>query len=275
MTQLDASTIEELSAFLTSNDGPRYLSVQKLRDFLGRAGITDIPGPEGMTRRDLARQALSSADSAELAILRLADPREFPGDTPAWEETLSELGKILRPESLTITHDDRRRPAIVPLTAQGDSQELRGIALKVSLDEVILDPALAAVAQDRLAEAERCQGAGAYMAAIIMLGSLLEGVLIAAIQERPHAELRRPIESTPLQDLINVAHKEHWIQFDAHRGSDILRQYRNLVHPRLQLAIGHHPDADTLDICRSVVNAALNDLAATTPRHPGATGPGA
>ena len=101
------------------------------------------------------------------------------------------------------------------------------------------------------------------MASIIMLGSLLEGVLVAAAQERPHKPLRRDLDHTGLQELITLAHDEHWIQFDAHHGSDLVRQYRNLVHPRLQLTIGHLPDADTLDICRSVVNAFLNDLAAT------------
>jgi len=65
-----------------------------------------------------------------------------------------------------------------------------------------------------------------------------------------------------LQDLINLAHREGWIQFEAQLGSELVRQYRNLVHPRLQLATGHFPDADILDMCRSVVNAIFNDLAA-------------
>ena len=270
MTDLDASTIEEIAAFLTSSEAPRYLSEAKLREFLRRAGIEEIPEAGTMTRRDLARQALTSGNSngninAERVILRLADPREYPNNKATYEETLRELGEILASEGLTITHDERGRPAITALATQQRVDGLRGIKLNVSLGQVIRDPALAAVAQERLDEADRCQAGGAYMASIIMLGSLLEGVLVAAAQERPHRPLRGnpPIRNVGLQALINLAHEERWIQFDAHLVSDLVRQYRNLVHPLMQLAIGHYPDADTLDMCQSVVNAILNDLAAT------------
>jgi hypothetical protein len=249
MIELDTGTIEEIAAFLVSNDGPRYLSGPKLREFLQRAGIEEIPDSGDVT-------------NAQLAVLRLADPREYGADRTAYEETLRELREILLPEGLQIIHDERGRPSIVTLTSQEGGQGLRGIELKVSLGQVIQDPALAAVAQERLNEADRCSTADAYMACIIMLGSLLEGVLLAAVQERPHGPLPKALQKMGLQDLINLAHEERWIQFDAQLGSELVRQYRNLVHPRLQLATGHFPDADTLDMCRSVVNAIFNDLAA-------------
>ncbi|MEV0561460.1 hypothetical protein [Dactylosporangium sp. NPDC050588] len=71
-------------------------------------------------------------------------------------------------------------------------------------------------------------------------------------------------ENWTLSRLINVAHQQQWIQADVHGFADKLREYRNLVHPHAQVRKGHAPDRDTLNMCWPVINAALNDLAATS-----------
>jgi len=269
MIELDPSTLDELAALIAGDgDRPVYRSGQKIREFLTRAGISSLPDFSAMHRREATRQALnghySDMSNAERAVLRLADRREYPSSNDAYHDTLRELGEILSAEGLQVVHDDRGRPGITTVITSQVEARLHDVQLKVTLDQVIGDPELIAVAQERLNEARACHEAGAYMAAIIMLGSLLEGALIAAAQERPHEPLPRPIERTSLQELIKLAHKHGWIQFDAQLGADLVRQYRNLVHPHLQLReIGHLPDADTLDMCWPVVNATLNDLAAT------------
>lgn len=275
MIELDASTKDEVARLMTGDEDRRFRRTEKqLRDFFQRAGIKDVPYDDRPTRSLLARRALEGSNdgisNAERAILRLADPREYSSDKDAYEESVRQLGEILSTEALQITHDERNRPAIIPLELPPEPEAALGdVELKVSLDQVISDPDLEAVAQERLNEARSCHSAGAYMSSIIMLGSLLEGVLIAAVKERPHGQLPKPIERMGLQDLIDFAHKQRWIQFDAQLGSQLVRQYRNLVHPDLQLRqIGHLPDADTLDMCWPVVNAILNDLAATARNKP-------
>jgi hypothetical protein len=275
MIELDASMKDEIARLMTG-DEDRMLrrTEKKLREFFQNAGIEGVPDDDRPTRLLLARRALDGGSdgvsNAERAILRLADQREYSSDKAAYEEAVRQIGKILSVEGLQIVYGERNRPAITALDLASKSETtLRDVELKVSLDQVITDPDLTAVAQERLNEARACHNAGAYMSAIIMLGSLLEGVLIAAIRERPHGQLPRPVENMSLQDLIALAHKQRWIQFDAQLGSQLVRQYRNLVHPDLQLRqIGHLPDADTLDICWPVVNAILNDLAATGHNTP-------
>jgi hypothetical protein len=240
-----------------------------LREFFARARI-EVRNSGATSRRELARQALSGGTgevtNAELAILRLADPREYAADRSVYEETVHELGEILRPESLKLVHDGRGRPTLVELNvAQEVDNRLRGITLNVPLDQVVRDPALAVVAQERLDEADLCNRAGAYVASIIMLGSLLESVLLAAVQERLRRQPPKPLDRLALLDLIKLARKEGWIQLDAELGSELVRQYRNQVHANRRLAMGHRPDADTLSMCWPVVYAILNDLAATAP----------
>lgn len=267
MNELDPSTIDEIAAFLVDRDSPRYLSEPKLREFFARAGI-EVRDSGATSRRDLVRQALTGGTSevtnAELAILRLADPREYAADRSVYEETIRELGEILLPESLKLVHDGRGRPSLVELSvAQEADNRLRGITLKVSLDHVVRDPAIAVVAQERLNEAELCNQAGAYVASIIMLGSLLESILLAAVQERLQRPPPKPLDRLGLLDLIKLAREEGWIQLDAELGSELVRQYRNQVHANRRLAMGHRPDADTMSMCWPVVYAILNDLAAT------------
>lgn len=269
MNELDPSTIDEIAAFLVDNDSPRYLSGPKLREFLARAGI-EVQDSGATSRRELARQALSGGTgkvtNAELAVLRLADPREYAADRSVYEETIREIGEILRPEGLKLVHDDRGRPALGELSVARESDDrLRGITLKVSLGQVVRDPALAMVAQERLHEAELCNRAGAYVASVIMLGSLLESVLLAAAQERLRRPPPKPLDRLGLLDLIKLAREEDWIELDAELGSELVRQYRNQVHANRRLAMGHPPDADTLGMCWPVVYAILNDLAATAP----------
>lgn len=267
MIELDPSTLDELTALIAGDgDRPVYRSAAKLRVFLERAGISPPPDFATLPRRDAVRKALSGIQgdntNAELAVLRLADRREFTSGNTAYEDTQRELGEILGRENMQVIHDAQGRPNLTSI--QKDKDTLYEVRLKVKLNQVINNPDLVAVNQERLNEANSCQKVKAYMSSIIMLGSLLEGVLLAAVSERSHRQLPKPIDRMGLQDLMDFAHKEGWIQFDAHKGSELVREYRNLVHPHLQVRrIGHPPDEDTLAMCWPVVNATLNDLAAT------------
>jgi hypothetical protein len=270
MIDLDSNTKDEIARLITGDEDRRLRRTEKkIREFLQNAGIKGVPDNDQPVRLLLARRALDGSSdgisNAERAILRLADRREYSSDNATYEETARQLGEILGVESLQIVYDERNRPSIVPLElTRAPETTLGNVELKVSLDQIIRDADLLAVAQERLNEARTCQRAGAYMSSIIMLGSLLEGILIAAVRERPHEKLPAPVEKIGLYNLIILARKHGWIQFDAQLGSQLVREYRNLVHPDLQLReIGHLPDSDTLDICWPVVNAILNDLAAT------------
>lgn len=137
----------------------------------------------------------------------------------------------------------------------------------MAFTDIVSDPGLARAVQLRLDEARICQEHGAYTSAVIMLGSLLEGVLVHAADVRTATvPLTRPARDTRLQDLIQHAHTNQWIDQDAKMASDLLRTYRNLVHPLAEKRAKHSADFDTADLCWSTVNAVLNDLAASNPQ---------
>lgn len=268
MGRLDDSTIDEIARLICGDDGPLYRKGWELQGFLSRAGIADVPEYDGSPRRLWTNEVIAGGDgdrehsNAELAALRLADPREYVSEKAAYQEVLRRVDEVLRPEGLRVVRDGYGRPAFT----NADPGVMR-VELRVSMDQVVSDPALAAVIQQRLDEARLCHDCGAYIATIIMLGSLLEGVLLSAAAARLTGPPPRPLDRMGLQELIELAHREGWIQVDVKMGSELIRSYRNLVHPRAQVRMGAPPDSDTVDICWPVVNATLNDIAATATRR--------
>jgi hypothetical protein len=131
------------------------------------------------------------------------------------------------------------------------------LQLTASLTNILSDPDFGLQLRTRLDEAHICWQSGARTAAIIMLGSLLEGVLydVALAQ---HAGGPRPTDH--LQSLIELAAEKQWIAQDVINYAHVLRNHRNLVHPKKQLTQRYAPDDDTVRIAWNVVVAALNDL---------------
>jgi hypothetical protein len=137
-------------------------------------------------------------------------------------------------------------------------------------------PDLKRILEDRWIEAQTCQNAGAYVAAVIMMGSVLEGVLFAiGHNNRPqcYRAARAPktrdgkqvhLEDWNLNTLIDVAVELGWIKTDRGQFSHALRQSRNIVHPWEHMATRADFDEATCRTCWHVLNAAVDDLLRVT-----------
>jgi len=133
-------------------------------------------------------------------------------------------------------------------------------------------PGLEAILQARWLEAQTCQNAGAYLAAVILMGSILEGLLLAAASEhRPvcyraaQAPKRKdgtvlPVEEWKLTHLIDVAVEASWIKTDRGKFSHALRESRNIVHPWEHMTSKADFDEATCKTCWHVLNASVEDL---------------
>lgn len=134
-------------------------------------------------------------------------------------------------------------------------------------------PKLEQVIKDRWMEAQKCQRAGAHLAAVILMGSILEGLLLARCQMSP-AEANRstrspknrksgaplPIHEWPLNAMIDVAGDVGWLKVDRSKFSHALRESRNIVHPWQHAATNADFDEATCKTCWQVLVAAVQDL---------------
>ncbi|MBF9132110.1 hypothetical protein I0C86_24585 [Plantactinospora sp. S1510] len=266
---VDDNTLEEIARIACGGeDLPVYRRGTELPKLLQQAGWDNVPRYNGEHRRDWltqhlrARRAVPGAIDA--VVCRLVDRREYihRNEPLAVAEVTQIINVLLAAEGYEVIHA-QGRPTVRPYKPASDHEQAAPeTALHVSITDLISDPELASVLEDRLNEARICDRNGAYTSAIIMLGSLLEGVLLDAVKTRMPDGTRSP-DKLYLSDLIEAAHQNKWIQADVRRFASVLREYRNLVHPNAQVRLGHAPDRDTLSMCWPVINAALNDLAAT------------
>ncbi|MGB6247876.1 MAG: hypothetical protein WBF54_02115 [Terriglobales bacterium] len=113
---------------------------------------------------------------------------------------------------------------------------------------IVSDDLMKKILEDRWTEIAACVTAKTPLAATVMMGGLLEGVLYARIDKladkkpvftaaaAPKDKLGKtqPLREWTLQNYIDVAHEIGWITQTVHDISDVVRDYRNYIHPHKQ-----------------------------------------
>ncbi|MFC7326187.1 hypothetical protein [Marinactinospora rubrisoli] len=263
---LDANTLEELARVICGDEHLYYRKGYEIARFLKHAGWQRVPEYDGEYRKEwtLARLTEHREDPIELekVLLRLADPREYLDEPDQLPAVISAVNGFLIHEGVRLENPGGRPRLIAcdPSLAHPGSQG--PVELRAAMTDLISDQKMARLLQHRLDEARTCYANGAHVAAVIMLGSLLEGVLVHVVQERDVSLLcNKSPDKVSLETLIKICHDAGWIGADVERFCHELRRYRNFVHPRAEIREAHTPDRDTLDMCWPVVNAVLNDIA--------------
>jgi hypothetical protein len=129
------------------------------------------------------------------------------------------------------------------------------------------------IIESRLAEARVAMGAGAYLATVLLCGSVLEAVLLGAAQKQP-ARFNQAVASPKAKDgsvrrlhewslaqFIDVASEIDLLKPDVKKFGHSLRDFRNYIHPYEQMASGFTPDQHTAKVCFQVLKAALASVA--------------
>lgn len=144
---------------------------------------------------------------------------------------------------------------------------------------LIADAQMQTILSARWDECVRCLRADAPLAATVMMGGLLEALLLARINRETNkapiftamtapkdkAGQTKPLNDWTLKNYIEVVHELGWISVSAKDVGEVLRDYRNYVHPFKQLSHGVHlKQADgsllweiTKNLSRQVLASAL------------------
>ena len=280
MRPLDVRTVERLTDVICDLGGPYERRGGDLQRLLEAAGWPEAVEYDGSPRVPWLRENLLSRreDTAlmERVICRVCDALEFDEGEAAARLARKVVNQVLESEGLMVTVVGGR-PVLGEIVEGGDGLSMSlPDDLEERLSNIIADPQAVKLLTERAAEAEACVRGSAHTLALIGLGSFLEGVLYAVLREHApdmtdkfvDADGRRvPWERANLAHMINVAHSRKWIQVDAKEFIHKVRDYRNLVHPRLQFDLGLVPDDDTVMMCVGPVRAVLNDLAASLPER--------
>lgn len=289
---LDASTLEVIAETICGGGGGSgaaeytapgvYRSKSEICAFFGRANAP--ARGQSSTRKWFVLESLQDLNqenggdlvsrALEKVILRLANPQEYRGDMPLTQGVMNHLNRVLILEGLEVVLDGVR-PRLREVQAGVPQQRPKGNVHETPPDFVRLgvEPRLAEILAGRWNEAQKCVDSAAHLSAIIMMGSVLEGVLLSKAESNLATVNRataapkdkttgkpRAIHDWSISTLIDVAHEVGWLQGDVKRFSHSLRESRNIVHPYFHRTQPDDPDADTCSICWQVVRAAVSDL---------------
>jgi len=262
---LDDNVLERLASLICGDDDDfLYRQGYELVKFFKAAGLSDVGQFDGYRRSwtfDQLKRRRKDPDALRAVILRLADPREYLDEDFARVAVVDELNRLLAFEGYQVIYE-RGRPVLIQHDGASNRFSAQTPAeLTASLADIVSDPTFGRQLQQRLDEAHACWKAGAPTAAIIMLGSLLEGVLYDVATNRADFGWK---PTDHLQTLIGLARDKKWIAREVAEYADVLRNHRNLVHPKKQLIQSYEPEDDVVRIAWNVVVAALNDLAPPT-----------
>lgn len=184
----------------------------------------------------LDKEALNAANKIFDSILKAS---ERAGSRSQYQQSL----KRLRAELLEIR--SKQMLASTKVASTGD--------MPPSFAGLIPDEKMQDILVRRWGECVTCLHAPAPMAATVMMGGLLEGLLLARVNREPNQQPIRTAKSAPkdrktgnplplkdwaLKDFIDVAHELRWITVSAKDVSIVLRDYRNYIHPQKELSHG-------------------------------------
>jgi hypothetical protein len=146
---------------------------------------------------------------------------------------------------------------------------------KVDVDSLGLQTDICEIIKSRLKEIEVCVSGNASLAAIILIGSILEGVLLNMANAYPQQFNQSlvapkntgtgkvlPFVNWNLNSFIDVAFDIGMLNKDVKKFSHVLREFRNYIHPYQQMSSQFYPDKQTSVICFQVLKAAINQIGA-------------
>ncbi|MGH8200467.1 MAG: hypothetical protein ACREVO_08900 [Steroidobacteraceae bacterium] len=115
------------------------------------------------------------------------------------------------------------------------------------------DATMRSILERRWNESQRCVQAGAPLAATVMMGGLLEALFVAranlmsdksplfrakAAPKDSKTGKTIPLQGWKLSQYIDVAAELNWISHSGKTVADVLREYRNYIHPEKERAHG-------------------------------------
>ena len=146
------------------------------------------------------------------------------------------------------------------------------ITYDVDIDKLKLDAAISDIVKARLTEVESCISHDASLSAVIMIGSIMEGILLGIASSHPkefnqaasapkdqQGKNRKFYEWT-LNNYIDVASEIGILKPDVKKFSHAVRDFRNYIHPYQQMATQFSPDKHTALICLQVLKAAIYQI---------------
>lgn len=287
--KLDMATLDSLADFICGDDTTRYpvyRSSSFLTRFFQNIGINAIH--DGSTRKWWTLEILKQLQPADIekVILRLSDLREYKGSKESLKLAVKSMNEILLMDNLSVGFEGNRsilkRATPIDLNedeilkyqpAQNEEEFLKQqFTEEIKIGELGFDSIITNYLQSRVNEIQSCPKNKVALGSIFLLGSTLEGLLLATALNNHSvftSSTSAPKDKTgnikkiydwKLNELIDVSYAVGFLGLDIKKFSHVLRDFRNYIHPYQQMSQNFNPDQQTVDICWQVFKSVFSQL---------------
>jgi len=279
---LNDTTLESLRDFI--NGKTEYRSGPELVKFFNSLGFNDTyyrGFPSRWQYTDEKLNQINGTPEIEKCIKMLFAPQKFIGDFKRLDQLINEFNQYLAFDGWKIIRDGKEIKFTeadqidfsYPSELDNEKLFLEKEFGELHLEKLGLDNDITNILLLRIEEIKNCMTAHAPLAAIILLGSVLEGILLGIANQMPkefNQSNSAPKNATnnavkrfqewSLANFIDVAYDLELINKDIKLYSQSLRDFRNYIHPYVQLTSKFIPNDETAKISFQVLKAAIFQL---------------
>lgn len=290
-------TLTELRKIINGDDVPCaiYRKGQDLVKFFNKLGSNEIYGsgfPSRWKYTDEKLRQINGTPEIDKCIKMAFAPVSFRGRINELDALITYFNKTLQFDKWQVVREedvirlkkiDKVIIEEVDNSNNGDvlitEDDFLKLSFNVDISKIGLEPFLSKNMSMRLREAEFCALGDAPLSAVVMIGSILEGILLGLAVMYPkdfNCSKSAPknnegkVKMFPdwsLKDLIDVATEVGCLKLDVKKFSHFVRDFRNYIHPNQQIICNFSPDKNTALICLQVLKAAICQISNFRKKH--------
>ena len=280
--QLSKKTLEQLRVIINGDGTSDYRTGAQLVTFFNGLGFHDRYGqgfPSRWIYTDDRLERINGTPEIDKCIKNVFAVVNYVGRISELDEKISNFNQYLVFDKWKIIRDNaaikfQKLDHVVIESPRSMTEE--DVFLKKSFEVNIASLGLPLNLNDiidkRLKEVEICVKNEATLSAVIMIGSIMEGILlgIASLYPRQFNQAQsapkdkngavKKLPEWTLNNYIDVATEIGFLKQDVKKFSHAVRDFRNYIHPYSQMATQFFPDKQTAIICFQVLKAAINQI---------------
>lgn len=285
MMLLCEKSIEKLRIIINGDDTADYKSGPNLVSFFNKLGFDDSYGsgfPSRWIFTEHKLNEINGTNKLEKCIKAIFAVNNYIGRIDYLDSLISEFNQYLAFDKLKVIRDNEKiliekldRIIIFPNKEEPNISEKEFLQLEFdkSIDDIGLNYNITEILKTRMVEAESNIKVGCSLSAIILIGSIAEGVLLGVATKYPRifnmansAPTNRndgkvkAFNAWTLNDFIETAYELNIIYEDVKKFSHVLREFRNYIHPYQQLCSKFNPNINTAAICLQVLKALIEQV---------------
>lgn len=262
------------------NEETEYRSGPMLVAFFQELGFEDSYGQDFPSRSQYTDEKLAQINGTPnliQCIRNLFCPRKFIEDMEKLDGHISDLNQHLAFDKWRMARNQAELTFQELKTVEIDEASDGGGQVEseigdADLAKLGLGKQIAEIISYRLSEIDRCYSSNAPLAVIFLAGSTLEGILLGIAMQYPKefnqtktapkdgAGRTREFKEWKLNAFLNAVRELCLIQEDTFQFSNVLRDFRNYIHPLEQLQSGFSPGMDTANLCLQVLQTAIRQI---------------